>query len=235
MTNEELVRAIQSGDCVQENMLSLYNSNRGMIWRTVERFSGYMEMDDLMQEAYICLWAAVNHFEEDRGANFLTYALKVIRRGIQRYIEGHTDAFSGVRFESIDADQYEGHPAAELIPDPEDKYAEALNRAAAHEAGCILWQIVSTLSKDEQDIIKTKYKKGYSWADVARAMNKPYNEVIAIKQKALAKMKTPRNLRRLEPFLDDERYNSGVKGVSLKRFRETGSSSTERAALRLFE
>ena len=65
MTNEELVRLIQEGVDIQENMGILYKQNEGFIRTTCNPFSERAELDDLMQEAYFALVDAVRGKSED--------------------------------------------------------------------------------------------------------------------------------------------------------------------------
>ena len=87
MTNEQLVIRIKSGDNVAENMLKLYEQNRGMIYQVAKKYSGYAEMDDLIQEGYLALCDAVEHYDPEYDALFITYAGYWLNQRMQRYID----------------------------------------------------------------------------------------------------------------------------------------------------
>ena len=87
MTNEQLVHKIKSGENVAENMLQLYEQNRGMIYQVAKKYSGYAEMDDLMQEGYLALCDAVQHYDPSQDALFITYAGYWLKQRMQRYID----------------------------------------------------------------------------------------------------------------------------------------------------
>ena len=87
MSNEELVKQIRAGSDTADHMLVLYQQNRRMIEKLAGKYSGMAEKEDLMQEGYIGLCNAVNHWEPDGGANFLSYAVFWIRQRMLRYIE----------------------------------------------------------------------------------------------------------------------------------------------------
>lgn len=87
MTNEELVRLIQEGVDIQENMGILYKQNEGFIRTTCNPFSERAELDDLMQEAYFALVDAVRGFDPTLGFTFLSYAKWKIRRYCLKYIK----------------------------------------------------------------------------------------------------------------------------------------------------
>lgn len=86
MTNEELVMMIQGGDDRDGAlMLQLWKQNRGLIFKIANDYSSRAEIDDLGQEGYIGLCHAANHFDQEAGAAFGTYAAFWIRNSISRY------------------------------------------------------------------------------------------------------------------------------------------------------
>ena len=86
MTNEQLVTLIRAGENVADNMLQLWQQNRGLIGKIAEKYRGFMEMQDLEQEGYIGLCEAVRHYNPEKGA-FTTCAVFWIRQGIRRFID----------------------------------------------------------------------------------------------------------------------------------------------------
>lgn len=86
MTNEELVLAIQAGQDVTGNMEQLYNQNIGMIIKLTEKYKGIEELQDLRQEAYFGLVRAVELWDPEREARFLTFAIICIKSVLHRYI-----------------------------------------------------------------------------------------------------------------------------------------------------
>lgn len=87
MTNEQLVARIKAGENEADNMLQLWQQNKGFIHKIAVKFQGYAEIDDLKQEGYIGLCAAVEHYEPVDGIPFINYAAFWIRQTMQRYIE----------------------------------------------------------------------------------------------------------------------------------------------------
>ena len=59
VTTEQLVALIRAGENEADNMLKLWNRNKGFVFKTAKKYSGYAEMDDLMQEGYLGLCEAV--------------------------------------------------------------------------------------------------------------------------------------------------------------------------------
>lgn len=78
MNNEELVALIQGGQNVNDNLMELYGQNKGFIQNYLQRYKGYMESEDLWQEAFITLCEAVSSYEPKYGTfiNWLSNTLK---------------------------------------------------------------------------------------------------------------------------------------------------------------
>ncbi len=79
-TNECIVAAVQAGDNEAENMLQLWQQNKGFIAMIARRYSAGAEMEDLEQEGYIALCEAVQHYGPARGMSFISYAAFWIKR-----------------------------------------------------------------------------------------------------------------------------------------------------------
>lgn len=79
-TNEELVALIQSGTDVQENMALLYQKFEDCISYYARKVSrnDLHNQQDLKQEGYLALDAAVKKYDVDRGGGFITYTQRRI-------------------------------------------------------------------------------------------------------------------------------------------------------------
>lgn len=86
-SNEQIVLKIKSKEDVIENMLFLWQQNQGFVHKMAVRYSGFAEVEDLKQEAYIGLCAAVEHYDEEKGVPFVNYAGFWIKQIMQRYID----------------------------------------------------------------------------------------------------------------------------------------------------
>lgn len=94
MTNEEIVELIQKGiDDVQLNLCVLYEQNQHIIRKVCFPFSKYVELEDLMQEAYFGLVDAVNGFDASKGFKFITYLTLKVRQKCMSYVRN----FSSVK------------------------------------------------------------------------------------------------------------------------------------------
>ena len=87
MTNEQLVALIRAGENEAENMLQLWQQNKGFIYKMAMKYQGYAEVDDLTQEGYLGLCEAVRQYDADQSVPFINYAAFWIRQTMQRYID----------------------------------------------------------------------------------------------------------------------------------------------------
>lgn len=90
MTNEELCLLIQHGSDKKSYMEQLYLQNKGLINQIAKKYSGYCELEDLLQEGYFGLLDAAKSYDDTKGAAFSTYAYDHIRAVIHRYIEDNS-------------------------------------------------------------------------------------------------------------------------------------------------
>lgn len=86
MTNEDLVKLIQSGK--REYEIELYNQNLPFIKKIANKYSYSMNepLEDLLQQAYFGLIEAVRRFDSGKGCLFITYAYQWIRQELRQYI-----------------------------------------------------------------------------------------------------------------------------------------------------
>lgn len=88
-TNEELVLSIQAGENQKEIMLQLWKQNKGFIAKLAQKYQGYVDVEDLIQEGYIALYKAVEYYNQDEGIPFINYAAFWIKQYMWRYVNGN--------------------------------------------------------------------------------------------------------------------------------------------------
>lgn len=86
-TNEQLVALIQAHENEAENMLALWQQNKGFIHKMAVKYTAFAELEDLKQECYIGLCHAVEHFNADQDASFIHYAAFWMKQVMLRYID----------------------------------------------------------------------------------------------------------------------------------------------------
>ncbi len=89
---EDLVSQIQSGK--SSGMSELYERVRKLIIKICNRYRVYDDPEDLQQEAYFALVAAVDGYDPERGVKFTTYLCQCVERRIRRYLDGDTLSYS---------------------------------------------------------------------------------------------------------------------------------------------
>ena len=87
MSNEELINMIREGTADRQQLLAdLWQQNLPIIHKVVWRFCKPADYDDGMQESFLCLTSAADHWQSDSGGNFLTYYTKCLQRWLVRTI-----------------------------------------------------------------------------------------------------------------------------------------------------
>lgn len=89
MTNEEIITQIRENNNVPEYMALLWQQNKKAAFSLVNRYKGYCEVEDLLQESYLGLCEAVNQYREEENIKFITYALYWMKQKVYRYIENN--------------------------------------------------------------------------------------------------------------------------------------------------
>lgn len=88
ISNEMLVARIRKGISVSENLQALYENNMPYIRSIVKPYSVHEPLEDLMQEAFLGLWQAVNHYDSAENVKFMTtYAPYWIKQSVFRYLQ----------------------------------------------------------------------------------------------------------------------------------------------------
>lgn len=89
MKNEQIVEEIKNGVSVTVNVERLYMDNLPLIKRFIKPYISYEPEEDLLQEAYLGLIEAIQHYETSENVLFMTYARYWIKQQVQRYIENY--------------------------------------------------------------------------------------------------------------------------------------------------
>lgn len=88
ISNEILVSRIRKGQSISENLQALYENNLPYIRSIVRPYAVHEPLEDLMQEAFLGLWQAVNHYDSDENVKFMTtYAPYWIKQSVFRYLQ----------------------------------------------------------------------------------------------------------------------------------------------------
>lgn len=89
-TNEELVNLFRSTSDDRKRMrclTTLYQNNYLYFLKICRKYSGYEDIDDLMQEAFIGLRIAVDKYDSEKEIPFINYASIWIEAEINKYLD----------------------------------------------------------------------------------------------------------------------------------------------------
>ena len=88
-TNEEIVAKIKTGKDTAASLQQLWLQTKAYIYKIAIKYSGYAEIDDLMQEGYIGLQLAAEHYETNQDKTFIGYLTFWVKQRMRRYIENN--------------------------------------------------------------------------------------------------------------------------------------------------
>ena len=131
----------------------------------------------------------------------------------------------------------ENATAGELVPSAEALEADLLERIEREELAGVLWEYVDGLPDNQPEVVRRRYQGRQSYRQIGEAIGATADAARQAEGKALRELRRPDTLKRLRPFLPEaERiYSMSVQGTGAERFRQTWTSSTERAAIKLIE
>ena len=90
MSNEEIIAEIRRRpDCCRELMGTLWQQNEGIVRKVCRKYAGLDEPEDILQEAFLAMWQAVQGFDLEAGIKFTTYLSGAIEKHIPRYLDGN--------------------------------------------------------------------------------------------------------------------------------------------------
>ena len=193
MTNEEIVKQIQAGEEVSACLAELYEKNLGFLRKQAGPFVMYhpQELPDLLQEGFLALYTAAQRYEPERGGRFLTYAAYWIKAFMGNYIRRQPKDVSLNALIGDEGDQ----SLEDLIPDPEDKIGDVLNRTARGRAALPLWEAVDELEYKESTVIKASYRGQQTPKTIGQHQHETEQEIRRLKQSALDKLRKSRKVK----------------------------------------
>lgn len=142
----------------------------------------------------------------------------------------------GVRSLDSPIDDEEGEcTVGELVASAENIEADVLNRVEQEKLKEILWNVVDTLPEKQSQVLRMRYQQGKTLNEIGIVLNTSYQAVHELQYKAFREMRKKQRTKRLEPFLADYIGSRPYYCNGIESFTRTLTSSTEDAALRLYE
>jgi RNA polymerase sigma factor (sigma-70 family) len=117
----------------------------------------------------------------------------------------------------------------DVLPDPDDKIAQAEEDLQRDEQAALLWELVDKLEESKRDVILAKYKHQQPVIEACKAQGISYTTWASRERAALADL---RKNRRLLSFLE---WRSPYRGTGLQNYTNTGTSAPEYAVLEMYK
>lgn len=122
----------------------------------------------------------------------------------------------------------------DLIPGDMDVEGSVLDEIEKEELKQALWPMVDTLPGKQPQVIKLRYREGKTLGAVGEEIGVNHKRVSAIEHTALRELKK-RGYRALVAFLPEAVGGAVYRHNGIGEFERTWTSSTERAALKIYE
>lgn len=120
---------------------------------------------------------------------------------------------------------------ADTIPASGNLEDSILNEITADELREILWKLVDALPDVQAKVIHLCYEDNLTRAAAGEYLGISTEYARQQERHALRELRKPKNSRRLLPYWSDT-YSAAIRGCGVQRFKQTFTSSTERAALK---
>lgn len=122
---------------------------------------------------------------------------------------------------------------SDMIPDPDEALQGVEDRLYQEQLSEALWGAVEGLEPEQAEVIQGRYKDGLTAQEIADRSGYSRSQAQSLERAALNALGKPHRARRLLPFYEEIR-SMGLVRTSFERFATTWTSSTEYAALELY-
>lgn len=204
----------------------LYTGNAGLIHRIANKYAAYADIDDLKQEAYFALMAAVEHYREAAGA-FSTYFAKVLCRRFSRYI--NSNKLLGVGSTDVPCGEDEDNTILELLPGSGNMAEQVTDDIFMRQVSAALWEAVDELPGNEAQIIRQQYQQDRQSPDICCRLGISMSEYRKEHRRAMQQLRKEGSRGILKEYADEYIYSAGIRNYN---FKTTWTSSTEYVALK---
>ena len=250
ISNEEIIS--QGGDDMLER---LWLNNKGIIHKTAWSWSqtgpaADLPIDeqktlyeDLLQCGYLAIVDAYEHHDPEKGAftTILGFYLKKHFHNWCASLSGWTRrqyddaAKNGIRVESLNRIVYsddpdEGTELGNLIPDPDDHFAELVDRLYLEGLHGKLDKLLNRLKPNEAQAIRLRYYKEKTVEQIAEIMGLTVSRIGQILANGLRSLRQEAIKSDLAEYVD--RNTDYYTRVSVDAFQNTGTSAVELIVMR---
>ena len=242
MTNEELAQAIQQGE---QLFPQLWEQTRLFIFQAANSYFRRLEarctasgvtVEDLCQEGYLALVDAVTAYDgEYKLLTWLKYPLLNHFNALVGYRQRNMAPLN--RAQSLDAELpgTEGFTIADTIPDPmaAEAFLDAEEALFIADLRRDLERVIDTLTPARAEAVRGTFFEGLTLAQLAAKSTVGPEQIRQRRAQGLRDLRKYHCRQWLMGYR--EHILEGIYKGSLSGFKHSHTSSTERAALKLYE
>jgi RNA polymerase sigma factor (sigma-70 family) len=186
----EKIRVLQSGDNgtveIEELQQAIVQNYHRLLWKVVRGFNPSASIkDDLFQEGTLGILHAIQKFDPNRGASFLTCAYLWSKSYILNFMKSRQNRS---RMRDVDLCEIENTISDPEIDLVEDCYRSELRRAIRKVAS-------SKLTDRERFILSRRFESEETLEETSREIGLTRERVRQIEGEALEKLKRSKDLR----------------------------------------
>lgn len=123
----------------------------------------------------------------------------------------------------------------DVVASDEDIEGSILDQIEAEELKAVIWPMVNHLPPDQAAVIRMKYQNDQTFKEAGEVIGCTPSAARRTEQKALRELRRYENKSRLQCFLPEAMGSMAYYGNGTEVFNRTWTSSTEKAALWLYE
>lgn len=141
------------------------------------------------------------------------------------------------RLQSLDACYTEDGDTTlgDIIPGAEDVEGIVLDEVELCQLKAALWAEVDSLPGTQPQVLRSLFQEGHTLRQAGEEIGVTLERARVIEQNALKELRKPSHSRRLRAFLPETVESEAYRHIGAREFDRTWMSSTERAAIDLFE
>ena len=211
MTNEELARRVQQGE--RDLLLQLweqvrrYACDRAYKWHRATGGRGGVTLDDLEQEAFLALLAALEGWDEKAG-KFLTWYDLRLRAAFtaataQRTQRDRKDPLQDCLSLDAPLTDREGDPFTLEDTIPDQRAENDLNTVEERDRQAAVRRMLDSLAPEQKQVILLRYYHDLTREQTARRLHLTKARAATIEAKALRLLRHPVNSRVLRTYIAD--------------------------------
>lgn len=123
----------------------------------------------------------------------------------------------------------------EMIPGNANVERDVLDRVESEELRVVLWEMVDSLPDKQPEVIRAVYQEGRTLKEVGETIGVTMSRAGQLRQGALRELRKPGRIKRLIAFLPEKVECLAYRHNGVTEFNRTWTSSTELAALKVYE